>query len=372
MKTATNKQFVVLQVIAICLVLIGHKNAAGFKDFGEWFSIYAYHMSLFIFVSGYFYSTYNLNVWEYLWKKIKKLVIPYFIYNLIYGIIITYLRHKNIVSFGSDLSFKSFFIDSWINGQQYALNIPTWFVLTLFSVQVVYTFIQHFCIKYHRQNNLFLFILFLIGGIFSTNYSDFFNSSLDSLYLPFFKILFFLPFFHFGFYYKNELEEKDRVSNFVYLAILFLAIEIINLKFNNNPYFYILARMNFNGHSISPFVTSFIGILFFLRVSKILSQYIGNNRIIQYIGRNTWDIMTHHLFVFFLINLFFLHYNINNFNIGEFKTDVFYNFTPNKPNLIYFYYLLAIFIPLGFRLVLNKTKLIAKTSYNKYLQGKKK
>jgi fucose 4-O-acetylase-like acetyltransferase len=66
-----NRQFLLLQAIAIILVLIGHKGGVGFEKLTAWFPIYAYHMPLFIFISGYFFSLNNLNnIQQYINKNI--------------------------------------------------------------------------------------------------------------------------------------------------------------------------------------------------------------------------------------------------------------------------------------------------------------
>jgi len=208
-------RFLILQAIAIILVVIGHRAAVGIEEL-DWFRISSYHMAIFIFISGYFFKSNNLdNIPQYILGKIKRLVIPYFIYNLIYGIIITYLRYKNIVSFGQDLSLKTFFIDGWIHGHQYVLNLATWFVLSLFLTQTTFILIRYVYLKYKLNNEFALFIFFLLLGLISILISNITVNTIP-IYLPFLRIMFFLPFFHFGFYYKTKLEEKDKLKDYWY------------------------------------------------------------------------------------------------------------------------------------------------------------
>ena len=46
---------------------------------------------------------------------------------------------------------------------------------------------------------------------------------------------------------------------------------------------------------ILPFVIGTLGVLFWLRVCKILTPWIGQNRLADRIGAHTYAIMTHHL-----------------------------------------------------------------------------
>lgn len=65
--------------IAIILVIIGHAN------FPEEIRtiIYAFHMPLFFFLSGFFLLKKQENFTSFLIKKSKSLIIPYFVYNII-------------------------------------------------------------------------------------------------------------------------------------------------------------------------------------------------------------------------------------------------------------------------------------------------
>ena len=64
------------------MVVLGHTGDP-IRLASDIFPYYSFHMALFIFISGYFYNPQNENkLWGkngYLLKKVKKLVIPYFI-----------------------------------------------------------------------------------------------------------------------------------------------------------------------------------------------------------------------------------------------------------------------------------------------------
>ena len=91
-KQKTNKKMMILSFLGIIIVVLGHTGNS-FKLASDFFPYYSFHMALFIFISGYFYNPKNEeNIFGkngYIVKKIKKMIIPYFLWNLIYGIIVT-------------------------------------------------------------------------------------------------------------------------------------------------------------------------------------------------------------------------------------------------------------------------------------------
>lgn len=73
----------IAKALCIILVVVGHYNP---DSAPEWYHIinrfiYTFHMPLFLFASGYIYAmTTNVGMWggEFLYKKFKRLMIPYF------------------------------------------------------------------------------------------------------------------------------------------------------------------------------------------------------------------------------------------------------------------------------------------------------
>lgn len=108
-----------------------------------------------------------------------------------------------------------------------------------------------------------------------------------------------------------------------------------------------------------PFLTSITAILFYLRIAKILTPVLGNNKLIKYVSKNTYTIMENHQFVFFIFN--YLSYKflpdslLTNFNIEEFKNDSYYPWYPgNHYNFLIFKSILGIFLPLLLKSLIEK------------------
>lgn len=165
----------------------------------------------------------------------------------------------------------------------------------------------------------------------------------------------------FGQIYKR-FEKYDKINNYAYFAFIILIQCILLQKFNLS---YNLNILHFKNNYIINLIGSITGILFWLRVSKILVKYIGDNKIINKIGNSTYTIMMHHVFIFFMINSVILILNkltnrFGKFNINSFKNSCWYFYNENNQAMLLIYTLLAIFIPLLLKdlIVFIKNKII--------------
>ena len=98
-----------------------------------------------------------------------------------------------------------------------------------------------------------------------------------------------------------------------------------------------------------PFLTSALGIIFFLNFSKFLTPLLRENKIINEISENTLIILTSHLIFFNLIN-FLLYFlcslgYIQNFNIEFFQRSAWYIYSVN-PVYKWLYLFVGLFGPL--------------------------
>lgn len=357
MKT-TNHKLLLLKVIGIILVVSGHLWYNGGIDlFINWFPVYSFHMPLFVFVSGYFYSPENENgsLCKYIFKKFKCLIVPYFIWNLVYGIITTFLLDQNIITYGRKISLETLFITPWIDGHQFIFNLAAWFALSLFLVQVLYVSIRKVLGTVKIGNDIFYFCLFLLLGILGVGMAN--HNMNYGLYLTVLKVLFLLPFYHLGYLYKNKIEKYDTLNNVAYFAVLFVVQFVILFLYPNVTYS-IAWGTNFNQENILvPFITSITGIAFWLRIASLLSPITKDSKLIYLIGTNTWSIMMHHLFVFFLINccLAILSLKVNiGFDYELFRTEPWYSFGNSKVST--FYLVCGILIPIIVKQVFDGIK----------------
>ncbi|GAA0106677.1 acyltransferase family protein [Paraclostridium sordellii] len=342
-----NYEFLLLQTVGIILVVLGHKG--GISLFSEWFPAYSFHMPLFIFISGYFYKSNSESNLKYcIMKKIKNLIIPYFIWNIVYGIIINILIRYQVVEFGERISFRTLFIDPWIHGHQFGLNVATWFVPALFLIQVAYLLSRRVLNHIKINNEYVIMGIFMVIGCVGVILAN--KGYTTHKYLTVIRTMFLIPFYHMGYLYRNKLENKYKFNSILYFIALF-TIQFILLKKYVNISFSAVFCNDFNRENILlPYITSITGIMFWLKISKILAPLIGKNKVIKYIGSNTWDIMTHHQFVFFGINLFFAitsnKLNLEGFNFEQFKHNCWYGYDAGDSRFLIFYTIAGVAVPL--------------------------
>lgn len=314
-KVKSNEQFMLLSVIGIICVLFCHMP----EDVLGIISVFPF-ITLFIFVSGYFYKEQNEeNLGKYIYYKFKKLIVPFLIINLVYGIIINILKSLNIINFGSEITLYTLLVQPFTNNSQFIFNYPAYFVPAIFFTIVIYTIIHKYAKKIKGFKEEWLFIFYIIIHILSLAFRKYIDKPNYSLI--FLRTMFFLPFFQFGFIYKNKWQKYDeKIPTIPYLLVLFGI---------NFTLFKVFGSLNYNMHEFSsfklqgfviPLITSIVGILFYTRIAKILSKWLGKNKLVNYISNNTFAIMTHHMFILFLLSLILYLINCNIVQIPNYNT----------------------------------------------------
>lgn len=357
-KVKSNKQFMLLSVIGIICVVFCHMPEDALGVIG----IFPF-ISLFVFVSGYFYKEENEeNLGKYLYYKLKKLIIPFLIINLVYGIIINLLKYFNIINYGAPITLYTLFVQPFTNNSQFVFNYPAYFVPAMFLTIAIYAIIHKYARKIKGFKEEWLFVLFIILHILSLVYRK--NVNKLNYSLIFLRPIFFLPFFQFGFIYKSKWQKYDeKIPTIPYLLVLFGI---------NFTLFKVFGSLNYNMHEFSsfkmqglaiPLITSIVGILFYTRIAKILSKWLGKNKLVNYISNNTFAIMTHHMFILFIISFILYLINCHMVQIPSYSIDrfiqgwVYIYEIPNWKILMQFaYVILAILGSLGMQLVYDKIK----------------
>ena len=91
-----NYQFRLLYAIGIVMIVANHTNGnGGVSLFYEIFPAPAFHIGLFVFTSGYFYKEINEdNILKYIIKKFRSLILPLFLWNIVYALIAQLMHMK--------------------------------------------------------------------------------------------------------------------------------------------------------------------------------------------------------------------------------------------------------------------------------------
>ena len=354
-----NYTFKLLYALGIIFVVAGHCDGGGFSIFYEIFPIYSFHLSLFVFASGYFYNFENeYNVKKYIVKKLKQLILPLYLWNIFYACLIFVI--KNFGFFPVSINLKTIFIAPILNGHQFVLNLGGWFIIPLFIIQIINILIRKIFMFYKiKVNENLYFVISLILGLFGVHIAYLgFNTN---WYLVLDRVLYFIPFYSLGILYR-KYEKYDRLPSIIYFSII-MSIVIFFIFFKNGiPGFTISWCNNFTSNPLSPFVVGFLGIAFWLRIAKILEPAIGKNKYVNIVADNTYTIMINHLLGFMIIKTLFAcisKYSIyfNDFNMYEYKINIWYYYLPHNLSQMLILYLVAgIIFPIVFQLMIKKIR----------------
>jgi len=344
-----NKAFRILYFIGIFLIVANHGNGGGFDLLYNWFPAYSFHLGLFIFCSGYFIiQKKDEKRLSFIKKNIFKLLVPLYVLNLLYGLIAMYLRIKGF-DFGIPISFKSLFILPIYDGHQFILNLATWFIWPLFILKVSHIFLIKLIDK-NKINCLIYFAFSIILGMIGINLAM--NGYNYGYYLLFVRLLYFLPFFALGIFYRKVIEPIDRIPNLLYFLII-LTISLIVIYIFGGVTSYTPSWCNDFDNIYHPIISGFLAIFFWLRVSKVLEPSLGNSKFVLLVSKNTFSIMVHHLTGFFILNTFYYKLSskvFTNFDLYAYKHNIFYAYYPKN---LYQFGILYVIVGLVFSLLIK-------------------
>ena len=323
----------------------------------DWFTPYAFHLGIFAFGSGYFYKpSYADTQLAYIKRKIVRLIIPFYLCNIFYGFAVVLLKHFG-VQLGEDISFHSLVIAPLQHGHQFIYNLGTWFVIPLFVAEIANNFLTKLFCFFKEYRTIFLFLLYLSLGAISVKLSK--HGLNTGWYLLLDRSLFLLPMFGFGMLYK-KYRFLDSVNSWLFIFAVML-LQYAFLLYYKGPVGNNIAWMTgFKGGVLLPFLIEFLGILFWLRISALLTPITSQSKTINFIGSHTFEIMAHHLFAIMLmkIALALLATVLPlNFDFNAFSHNIWYYYCPKGIWQSHFFYMIVgVFLPLIYVLAKDKLK----------------
>jgi len=342
-----NQTMSILTGIAIILVVLGHIDWNVLTLFGI-FPYYGFHVLIFVFISGYFYKPENENdIPHYVLHKIQTLLIPYFIYNLMYGIISHILAKRGFV-FCNEVTVFNFFVEPFLGGHQYGLNFPTWFVPALFILEIINVCVRKLLSYIRLKNDIFFGSVTLIIGIV-TVYLAQTGHVWGYLKTPG-RILIMFPAFYMGRIYKEYLEKHDKQPSVIYYPVVGFLQVLTYLIAHGSLNFSVVWCTSFASLPFVPFLSTALGIALWLRIARDIStSKLG--KALGKVGESSFHIMANHIAIFMIVNvitLFILHLtgNTNLFDMVSFKEDINYVFLLNNVYLWKIVYVIpAIVLP---------------------------
>lgn len=350
------------------MVVSGHCYQGGISLAYEWFPIYSFQLSLFVFISGYFYKPENENsVFRYILKRFKRLVIPAYLWNIAYGLFILLMKNADY-TIGARVDAYNLFVMPLVDGEAFKYNLGSWFVYPLFLVCVFNILIRKLIVFAEANNDYILLFLYLLIGLFGIQLAiDGRNTGVMKLLT---RTMFFLPCYQFGVLYRSRWERRDRLNSTAYFAILFL-VQLLLLTFYQELRYYPSGMSGFDNGVLLPYVTSLTGIAFWLRISRLLAPVVGNSRIIRLISDHTYSIMLHQMMGFMCVKWLFYLLNLltglfDDFNVQFMRKSVWYYYLPNGRQQYAILYLAAgLFLPILLRLTCDRLFRTAKLLFQR-------
>lgn len=357
LKKTYNVTLGILSALAITMIVAGH---AGYDilTVGGLFPYYSFHVPLFLFISGYFYREEEERApLLYLKKKAKRLLVPYFAWNLVYGLLAWGLRAFGGFSMGEPISLKSLFLDPFLNGYQFIYNFAAWFVPVLFIIEGMNLCMRVVLHKLHLCCEWLILAGSLAVGMAVVQLAI--GGHVWGLYKTPGRILFLYPCFQMGQFYRRKLERHDTLGNLPYFAIVTGLQVILNLCCNGLAYSSVWCTGFANGPVI-PYVTVVSGVAFWLRIARVITPVLGESRAVQYLGKHTYAVMMHHIMAFMLVKGALAGIAANtgylpDFDFAEFYSNIDYYYLVKDAEAFKMVYLAAgIVLPLGLQRALDR------------------
>ena len=298
----SNKQFMILSALGILLVVDAHALSPLYL-MAQYFPYNSFFMPMFVFISGYFFKPESIRqLHNYIGRKVKTLLVPFFTWHIVYGLLVNILKYAGVITYGMDLSVKSLFIEPFLECYSFEINNPAWFVPMLFMVVLSYAVIR-FVFQKIWHDAVAMIVSFVLGTLcvfFSRK-----GCSVNPLWLIVLKTGFFMQFFQLGVFFKKYIEEYYRKVPKILLLLIPILINDVIIYFVGDINVLSLSAMSgfLNDYYAVPFLTAVTGTCFWLTIAEILVPILGDSKIVNYISANTFTVMMHHMFFFNLFNV---------------------------------------------------------------------
>ncbi|WP_307893541.1 acyltransferase family protein [Bacillus swezeyi] len=261
--------------LGIILVVLGHTPTTDWlKTF-----IFSFHMPLFFFLSGIVYHDANMTFKSFLYKKMKTLLLPYFIFSVL-AYLFWFLVERHFQFSGSSdvdpvVPFKGIFY-SIPDNYMLTHNPALWFLTCLFIVEILF-----FCMKKWLKDRFIVYSVMLSAAL------GYFNDQYLEVKLPWNieVALTAIVFYSAGFFLRHRLK-KLRHRKTVLLSLLFFIL-VGYLQSRNVR---VDMRANEYGSMALFYITSFLG-----TAGAVFTSFkLENVKLLQFLGKNSLIILVLH------------------------------------------------------------------------------
>ena len=345
----TDYRFRLLYALGMIFVVSGHAGNGGVSLFYDWFAPYAFHLGLFVFCSGYFYrDSYTENLPRFLGRKAKRLLLPMYLWNCFYALLVLLLRRFGF-TIGLAPSFQTLVTMPLYEGQQFELNMGAWFVVPLFVVEALTVLFRRLCPVSGKKGETAAFLMSLALGALGVWLAQRgFRRGWELLVV---RSLYFLPFYGLGIFYRRVLEPYDRLPNGWYFVLVFFIQYVIIIRCGRIPYYTPSRCDDFQEGGIVPFLVGFVALAFWLRIARLLEPTLGRDKWVNTIADNSYSIMVNQFLGFMLVKAGFAFLKsvtgrCQDFDMGLFKSEISYFYTPGGRVFYIFYLAAGLLVPI--------------------------
>lgn len=245
-----------------------------------------FHVVLFFILSGYTFKIKEDETFlKFVEKKFKRIMIPYFIWAILFLIPFFIFGEKVSNTLGAKANFElgnQLFNVLYGNGNSQALkqNTALWFLPALFSMEFIYYWIIRLIRKKSNLVKILMIIPLLLIAFIANSYLKFvFPWGINT-------VLVLGIFFYIGYLFKDfKMFSKEKLFNIYYIVPLLL-IGIVAALLNDK-----VSAVNYRYGNLS---LALISGLCLSIVIIYISFLINKNSVLEYIEKNTMDILIFH------------------------------------------------------------------------------
>lgn len=226
----------ILKGIGIILMITGHIEFGSVYD--KW--IHSFHMPMFFIISGFLFHVKDVSLFNFIKRKSKPLLIPYFLFALIhylFWIILCLIKNNLSISNLLNPLEHIFFINT--SGMPIAGAL--WFLTSLFLVEIIYFIIlKNFSSSWRR---FLVFIFSILGCIIPKYFRLPFGADISFMAIGLFEIGYALKMI----YEKKTIEYKSFSFIFIILASIICFfngyVNVRNGEYSNVVLYYSCASL---------------------------------------------------------------------------------------------------------------------------------
>ena len=276
--------------LGMLLVMFGHADIpAPLKTY-----IYTFHMPLFFFLSGYLYKKEKFpSLKVFLTKRTKSLILPYLAFSIVAYLWFILLNHLGLANYDNNLLTP--LLGSVIAERKSIWNVHTgalWFVACLFCTELLFYFISKI-----SRTKMVIALLLLVSSILGCFYNKTVGQPLPwNMDVAMISV----GFYGAGYLYKEydqNLERFNQLKTFVVLMVVNIGTGCLNYVLTGE-------RVDFYNSSLGNIVLFYLSAFSGIGAFVILIKRMKKNKVLQYIGKNSFIYLAfHQKIVFFIFSL---------------------------------------------------------------------